>query len=146
MLTAPADRGYQHKIAVAESAVSGMTDPQLKQVAFAKILEQLLSENAPGSGARIGEQHASNTDEVTRRKTTAVRQGPAAYIEELIAEQFFRTPKTLGEVRTELMNRGHHIPRTSLSGPLQALCQRKALRRTKHAANGGKAVFAYSNW
>jgi len=54
----------------------------------------------------------------------------------------FRFPgPALTEVKVELENRGHHIPLTSLSGPLQQLCQGKELRRTR---SDGK--FVYSNW
>jgi len=60
---------------------------------------------------------------------------------------FFAKPKTISEVKAELANRGHHIPLTSLSGPLQKLCQDKELRRQKAEDKGGKKKpFVYSNW
>ena len=61
---------------------------------------------------------------------------------------FFKKPKTIAEVKAELANRGHHIVLTSLSGPLQQLCQERVLRRHKAEANekGKKAAFNYSEW
>ena len=74
--------------------------------------------------------------------------GPKAYVRELIEEGFFKKPKTIAEVRAELGNRGHHIAITSLSGPLQKLCQERALRRHKGTSdgNGKKTTFNYSEW
>jgi hypothetical protein len=135
---------YQEKISTAEAAVAGMADPQLKQVAFGKILEKLL-EDAAVDGSEKRTVRSPVRREAKPAAKVVSRTGPIAYIEELISEQFFKIPKTMGEVRIELANRGHHIPRTSMSGPLQMLCQRKTLRRMKHSVNG-KEMFAYSNW
>lgn len=60
----------------------------------------------------------------------------------MVDDGFFDRPKTISEVKAELENRGHHIPLTSLSGPLQKLCKKKVLRRQKP---DGK-TFSYSNW
>jgi hypothetical protein len=79
-------------------------------------------------------------------ESKSARGGTSAYIEELIDENFFSKPKTISEVKAELGNRGHHIPLTSLSGPLQRLCQKKKLRRQKTDGEGKKKAFAYSNW
>jgi hypothetical protein len=62
------------------------------------------------------------------------------------ADGFFKKPKTIAEVKAELENRGHHIPMSSLSGPLQKLCQRKILRRQKAKTAENKQAFIYSNW
>ena len=67
-------------------------------------------------------------------------------MEELEGEGFFKKPKTIAQVRTALINRGHHLPLTSLSGPLQILCQRKVLRRGKSTNEKKKRTFAYSEW
>jgi hypothetical protein len=85
---------------------------------------------------------SSGGKSVEAQKTPKRRAGTQGYIEELIAK-----PKTIVAVKAELGNRGHHIPLTSLSGPLQSLCKRKRLRREKtEATDGGKKAFAYSNW
>jgi len=144
MVALAKDRSYQQKISIAEAAVAQMTDPQLKQVAFGKILEQLLIGSTEASTDVSARRAPATKDE--RPRASVGRGGPVAHIEDLIAEGFFQQPRTLVGVRTELANRGHHIPRTSLSGPLQSLCQRRILRRMKHRINGGKEVFAYSMW
>lgn len=61
-------------------------------------------------------------------------------------EGFFKKPKTIAQVKAELENRGHHIPLTSLSGPLQKLCQHRVLRRQRSKGNGKKMVFTYTEW
>ena len=79
------------------------------------------------------------------KKTATKKGGPQFYVEEISGDGFFKKPKSISQVRTELENRGHHIPLTSLSGPLQILCQRKVLRRQR-VADGKKQAFVYSNW
>ncbi len=64
----------------------------------------------------------------------------------MIGEGFFKKPKTITQVKAELENRGHHIPMTSLSGPLQTLCQQRVLRRQKGKTEGTKQIYAYSEW
>jgi hypothetical protein len=76
----------------------------------------------------------------------AKRSGPQGYIEEMIEEGFFDNQKTLAEVKAELENRGHHIPITTLSKPLQRLCQSRTLRRQKIESNGNRKTFGYSKW
>ena len=65
---------------------------------------------------------------------------------ELIGEGFFKEQRTLAQVKAELANRGHHVPQTSLSGPLQKLCQGKQLRRQRLKTDGEKTTYGYSNW
>jgi hypothetical protein len=82
------------------------------------------------------------TKQVSQKSAGNKRGGPQRYVEEMVEEGFFKKPKTISEVKAELENRGHHIPVTSLSGPMQKLCQKKVLRRQKP---DGK-TFSYSNW
>ena len=136
---------YAQLVAQAEKAVASVSDPELKRIAFQKVLDDLLlggsarargSEKAPSARQRKG----------TRSARPGSTTGPRAYISELIDEGFFKKPKTIINVKAELENRGHHIPLTSLSGPLQKLCQKKSLRRQKLKTSGKKQAFAYSNW
>jgi hypothetical protein len=143
---------YEDLVKQAEQAVGPVKDPELRRIAFEKILDALLE-------SPTRERHAQTTTRRTKTKKADVtgardtqiankkRRGTAGYVEELIDEQFFAKPKTITAVKAELANRGHHIPLTALSGPLQRLCQRKRLRREKApSADGGKKAFAYSNW
>jgi hypothetical protein len=152
------NKSYSELVAQAESAVSAVKDAELRRVAFEKILDDLLASSSPGAqhvapnrGARAvdtsGAAHNRLKTKVHRGESKPVRGGTSAYIGELIDEDFFSKPKTISEVKAELGNRGHHIPLTSLSGPLQRLCQTKKLRRQKTAdGDGKKKAFAYSNW
>jgi hypothetical protein len=141
------EKPYSDLVAQAEKSVSGVKDPELRRVAFEKILDDLLSKSrgedkravSPTAPTRHAKQPAKG-------KGKAKAGGPQAYVEELISDSFFKKPKTISEVKVELSNRGHHIPRTSLSGPLQMLCRKKALRRQKTDGKGGKKAFVYSNW
>jgi hypothetical protein len=113
---------------------------------FGKILDTLLGqggsakERGGGSSGTGGERKEGGKSAKPGKK-----KGPKAYLEELIGEDFFKSPKTLAAIRAELGNRGHHISVTSLSGPMMLLCQERKLRRQK-AKDGKKQVFTYSNW
>ena len=134
---------YPELVAQAEKAVAGVKDPELRRIAFQKILDDLLEGSAlPATRHGAAAKKHPATDEKPKR---APRDGPQAYVEELVAEGFFKKPKTIANVKAELENRGHHIPLTSLSGPLMKLCQRKSLRRQR-VKSGKKQTFAYSHW
>lgn len=128
----------------AEQSVAGVKDPELRRIAYQKILESLLDgqrdEGKPADRPASGRRRQPADDTHTKRR------GPSAYIEELIDEGFFKKPKTIANVKAELENRGHHIPITSMSGPLQKLCQRKFLRRARAKGATNKQQYSYSNW
>lgn len=141
-------KSYAELVAEAEGAVSGVKDAELKRVAFEKILDDLLSD--PKEKTNSGIDAAAHPPRRRKKSTPGAtrvspRGGPMAYVAEMIDDGFFKKVKTMGEVKAELENRGHHIPFTSLSGPLQKLCQSKKLRRQK-MDRGGKKAFVYSNW
>ncbi len=141
----PGEAEYQELVKRAEAAVKSVTDPELRRVAFEKILDDLLAgqpaKDKPGpKGAKAKPGKAATPTKNTKKK------GPQAYVEELVDEGFFRKQKTIAQVKAELENRGHHIPLTSLSGPLQKLCQRRVLRRQKTKASGKKQTYSYSEW
>lgn len=136
----PAKSDYSALVVQAEKAVEAVKDPELKRVAFQKILDDLLSVK----GTRTTSATSSTLQPPAAKSKK--RHGPKAYVEELINDEFFKKPKTISQAKAELQNRGHHIALTSLSGPLQALCQEKKLRRQKLKTTGKKETFAYSNW
>ena len=131
---------YAELVAQAESAVANVKDAELRRVAFERVLNDLLSAGDEATKAKP-KATARATKQATQ-KAAKKRTGPQAYVEEMVEDGFFKKPKTIAEVKAELENRGHHIPVTSLSGPMQKLCQKKVLRRQKP---DGK-IFAYSNW
>ena len=137
-------KNYADLAAQAEKSVSGVKDPELRRAAFEKILEDLLSKASNEKTART--KMLKQEKPLKEKKNKLKSVGPQGYVEELIGEKFFAKPKTISEVRVELGNRGHHIPRTGLSGPLQTLCKKKLLRRSKTAAKGKKKIYVYSDW
>ncbi len=60
------------------------------------------------------------------------------------SEGFFKTQRSLGEVRESLGSRGWHYPLTTLSGVMQALVRQRELRRERMSV-GNKQVWKYSN-
>jgi len=124
-------------VAQAERAVASIKDAELRRAAFEKILEHLL-----GASSGSKEQRRAPGRSKPGKKT---RRGPQGYVEELVDEGFFKKPRTLSDVKAELANRGHHIPRTSLSGPLQNLCKQRQLRRQK-GIGSDKDAFGYTKW
>jgi hypothetical protein len=135
---------YAAIVAQAEKAVTSIKDPSLKQIAFQKILDDLLS---AGNGDGQSPSRPARTRKAKSQKIRgSARGGPTQYIQELIGDGFFKKLKTISEVKAELGNRGHHIAITSLSGPLQNLCKARVLRRQKVKASGKRQTFAYSAW
>ena len=135
---------YVDLVAQAEKAVAGVKDPELRKIAFQRILDDLLG----ASDSKGAHQAPSRTKESASAapKKKGAKAGPNGRLVELCDDGFFAKPKTIAQVKAELENQGHHIPVTSLSGPLQRLCQRKVLRRQKVKASGKKETFTYSNW
>ena len=138
---------YAELVTQAEEATRAIKDPELRRVAFERVLDDLLSGGGTTTqtGARAPKQVERSTRRATRPKKST---GPKGYVRELIDDGFFKKPKTIAEVKAELANRGHHIAITSLSGPLQSLCQNRVLRRhkTKSSDEGKKATYNYSEW
>jgi hypothetical protein len=140
------EKPYSDLVTQAERAVGAVKDPELRRVAFERVLDDLLSlQRKDVAVTARSRPRAGNTTKPAAR-SKARRGGPQAYVDELVEEGFFRKPKTISAVKVELENRGHHIPLTSLSGPLQKLCQKKVLRRQRIESKGKKKTFAYSNW
>jgi len=137
------DDRLKKAVAEAEAAVAAVKDSSLKVAAFEKVLQHLLGQSSHPGKPQVAP--SKPTPLAQTRTRSPARSGPQGRVEELIADSFFKKPRTLGDVKTELANRGFHIPRTSLSGPLQALCRKKLLRRQKGVA-GDKDAFGYSNW
>jgi hypothetical protein len=126
---------YSELVEQAERAVQGVKDAELKRIAFQKVLEELLG------GGTASERTIKKAKGKRTGSTHTAKGGPRTYLREMIAEGFFKKPKAITDVKVELENRGHHIPLTSLSGPLQSLCKKKELRRQR---NDGR--FVYSDW
>ena len=144
---------YENLVLQAEQAVASVKDPELKRIAFEKILDSLLrggkqaAQPAPASSEKKHRRKGSSPTGTSETQARKRRAGVRAYVDELVDEGFFAQPQTIAAVKAKLANRGHHIPITGLSGPLQTLCQRRRLRREKaQAPDGNRKSFAYTNW
>lgn len=134
---------YSAMMAQAQDAVLGIADPDLKRIAFERLLDKLLGN--PNSVSQKVNSVAAQPESKGSRDGKGKYQGPKGRVEQLIEEDFFKTPKSIADIRTELAHRGFHIPVTTLSGPLQRLCQNRRLRRRKEKV-GNKEGYVYSNW
>jgi len=137
---------YAELVTQAEEATRAIKDPELRRVAFERVLDDLL---AGSGGATKSEAPAAQPAQRAAPSSPKAKKsrGPKGYIRELVADGFFKKPKTIAEVKAELANRGHHIALTSLSGPLQSLCQDRVLRRHKaKTETGKKPAYNYSEW
>ncbi len=140
---------YAALVAEAEASVSAVKDPELRRVAFERVLATLLEgAEARGSDPKKPSKQQKAHKPSGARSGTGSRGGPKAYIETLIDDGYFKKQRTIAEVKAELANQGRHIALTSLSGPLQKLTQGRRLRRQKVTAGGkgSKTTYAYSNW
>jgi hypothetical protein len=125
---------------MAEKSVSDMPEGDLKLKAFEVTLQHLLA---------AGASHAVTNGKARGSKRVATSApGQANTLSERIlmlqADGFFDTPKVIGAVREGLQVYGWHYPVTTLSGTLQALVQRRKLRRERVKDNN-KVVWKYSN-
>jgi hypothetical protein len=139
---------YATLVSEAEKAVQGVTDPELKRIAFQKILDDLIQGRNPERRGTAKQPKKKRTRRPLRPsgKGSTSRRGTMAYIQELVEEGFFKKQKTISDLKAELENRGHHIPLTSLSGPLQQLVRSRVLRRQRSDGSEGKKTYLYSNW
>lgn len=141
-----AKKTHKELVSEAEQAVSSVKDPNLKQIAFQKVLDDLLA-----SGNDSEEPAAKKAKTTAKAKSGSTRGtskgGPTQYVQELADDGYFsKKPKTISEVKAELANRAHHIPIPVLSMTLMRLCRSKILRRTKEKGKGVKNTYLYSDW
>ncbi len=117
----------------AEAAVAAVKDPDLRRAAFEKVLDKLL-----GGGEPTPKPKASAPK---REPSGRARGGPQAHVDEIIEAGFFKKPQQFKAIMEELEAKGHHLPRTTLSPTLIALCRARKLRRRKV-----EGAWEYSNW
>jgi len=104
---------YAELVSKAEEAVAAVKDPELRRIAFQKVLDDLLGTNTISASSST--PAAKKRSSTNKKKRASSRRGPQTYIRALVDEDFFKKPKTISQVKAELENRGHHIPITSLS-------------------------------
>jgi hypothetical protein len=126
----------------AQEAVADMPEGDLKTKAFEVILQHLLS-----SAASATSHETASTPRIAAGQSRPAPKKPGTTKSRILLlkdEGFFAVPRALIEVRSELQAHGWILPRTTLSGPLQALVQVRELRRIKES-HAKKKVWKYVN-
>ena len=133
------------QLEAAEKAVAAVKDPRLREIAFSRILDHLLSsKNSDTSRAASVATRKQTRNQI---KASTASTGTSAWLRELVDEGFFAEPKSIKQTLQELSNRSHHLRGPDLTRQIQQLCHGRILRRRKQApADGGKEVFHWSNW
>lgn len=138
---------YKDAVKSAEEAVESVKDQKLKEIAFAQILERLLAGEPAARGARHKPPHIASRRSPSKRSAGSRKPGIIDWMRELVADGFFKTPRSVNAMLTELGERGHHLTRADISWPLRNLCETRALRRKKIIPDGGKvAIWHWVNW
>ena len=87
------------------------------------------------SGAKLESKGQPRGARQSKERTSG---GIPDMVKILKEEDFFKSPKGLGEIRKKLADMGHHYPLTTLSGAMQTQAQKRNLRRFKQ---DGKYVY-----
>ncbi len=82
----------------------------------------------------------------TVEKPKIIKKGPKHQIEELIKEDFFKSPKNMKNILDEFKNRSFHYKAQDLKLPLRTLCREKKLRRLEQKNDNDKNVLHWVNW
>jgi hypothetical protein len=130
----------------AERAVADMPDGELKTKAFEVILTQLLSQESSPSQRPAPARAATSSRKATpipAKQNSAIKPSKVDRIVTLKESGFFKTPRSLAEVRDELRRRGWSFPLSSLSGPMQRLTQSEVLHRTAEKDVSARKAFKY---
>ncbi len=135
------DEDYSEKFQEAEKAVSSIKDEKLKSIAFERLINHILSNEATKTNGKKVKNVKEKAGEGAKKKI----EGPKAWLIELVDENFFHAPKSSNDIREELEARGHHLNATDLTFPLQKLCHEKRLRRKK-ITRDSKEVLHWVNW
>jgi hypothetical protein len=98
---------------------------------IAAVLQRLSERpDAPTAGSETSSRQRGRAPMGTASATRKAK-GPADYIRELIADDFFKTKRGLSDVQKKLEEGAHIYPVTHLSPSLFRLVRAKELRRIK---------------
>ena len=96
---------YSVLVTQAEQAVASVKDPELKRVAFQKVLDDLLASGIPGSGKSKVKAGRPARRAKRAKRSSGGNTGPKSYVEEMVGDGFFKKQKTIAEVKAELENK-----------------------------------------
>jgi hypothetical protein len=92
-----------------------------------------LSDDSPEAGGVGGRKQRTTRRTAAQRKAPRKPKGPADYVRELVANDFFSTKRELNEVQAKLEEGAHIYPVTSLSPVMYRFVRNRELRRLKEA-------------
>jgi len=127
----------------AQDAVRDMPDGEIKTKAFETILTHLLSTSGTAEPQPPRQRNTPRQREAA--STGATPNSCAGRMLFLKGEGFFKSQRSIADIRVELKKNGWHYPVTSLSGPLQSLVQKRQLRRENAEGEKGRKGWKYSN-
>lgn len=130
-------RNLRIAVETAQSVTEGITDPQLRGIAFGKVLDHLLA----GSVISRTAQHPSLGKPSPKQRGRAVRvsnEGPTDWVGTLQREGFFSSPKSLGDVTEAVRAQGHNVESKNVTEPLEKLVRLKLLRRERRPSGAQK--------
>ena|SRR5689334_1154507 len=130
----------------AERASAAVKDPELRKIAFDRILQRLLEEekgNAPRGPRRAVKIKAGESSD---RSRPPPKQGPIVWLSQLVQDGFFEEGQGQKEILSRLAQKGRHLRDYQITQQLLALVQRGVLEREKESddsAGHGRTVWKY---
>jgi hypothetical protein len=135
---------YDKAVETAKKAVENIEEPY-KIPSFTAILSHIL--NGSCSTETIPRTKKVKTSEPKPKDNSEARPGPKSWIRELIAEGFFKKPKSSREILNALDERGHILTPQNVTRPLADLVNERLLRRkSMMPKDGKKKVMHWVNW
>jgi hypothetical protein len=142
----PTPEQLRRAIETAQSVTQGIGDPQLRGIAFGKVLERLLAGEPLALTPHV-EHPRPSPSQPQKVAVPPGREGPNAWIAALVAEGFFSKSQSLADVTEAVRARGHNVESKNVTAPLEKLLQTKVLRRERTASGTAKrGLWMYSNY
>jgi hypothetical protein len=146
MTAAPTPDQLRTAIETAQSVTQGIGDPQLRGIAFGKVLERLLAGEPLALTPHV-ERPDSSPPRPPKVTGPPGREGPNAWVDSLVAEGFFSKSRSLADVTEAVRAQGHNVESKNVTAPLEKLLQSKVLRRERKASVTAKrGLWMYSNY
>jgi hypothetical protein len=146
MTASPGPERLRSAVDTAGSVTEGISDPQLRAIAFGKVLDRLLLDE-PLRLVQPGNLPRGASLPPPKVAAAPSRGGPNAWIDSLVAERFFSEARSLAEITEAVRAQGHNVESKNVTAPLEKLVQSKVLRRERKASETAKrGVWMYSNY
>jgi hypothetical protein len=136
---------FKRSVQVALEASASISDPDLRRIAFDRILTESLRRSEatpPAASAGVGSSHRGPP-----RSRSEAPPGPSHWVDDLLEDEFFTKPRTIADVVDAVRAAGHNVLSKDVTYPLSRLVQQKGLRREKGLLNDTRrSVWVYRNY